>query len=281
MLCHDATPTVSVALSGDTGVRTDWLSIIGLLIFAAGMLSNFSLYLKGKLPGRPEANTAQKIAYLASRALGPLFSRRVLSWVGTAVTEGVFLRRTWRRGKGRWAVHALIFLPLLARLILGIATWLGMVIWPAADWVQTLANKDALVTAFFYDLMTALTLLGVLLALVRRFIIHDRRLPTFAQDRIALGILGAIILVGILTEGIRLLSAGTPPTLAIHSFLGYGTAMILRPLDLAWTSIYPAIWYIHALLAVALIAYFPFSKFMHILVTPLITSSDAARKRRD
>ena len=94
-----------------------------------------------------------------------------------------------------------------------------------------------------------------------------------------MGLLGALVLVGILTEGIRLLSAGTPSELAIYSFLGYGAAAVLRPLNLTWTSIYPAIWYAHAFLAAAFIAYFPFSKFMHILAAPLIASLDAARKR--
>jgi nitrate reductase gamma subunit len=278
MVCHDASPTVSVALLDATPVQTDYASLVGLLIFGVGMVFNLSLYLRGGIPGHPGLTAMQKLSYLAADAVRLVFSRRIFRFLGGMIADGIFLRRVLRESVGRWVMHTLIFLPFLVRFGLGFVTWLGQLFWPSAAWTQTLSDKNAPGVAFTYDMMTALILLGVLFALFRRFFKRDRRLLTFAQDRTAIFLLGAILLVGIVTEGLRLLSAGTPPDTAVYSFLGYAVAALLRPLDLSWTSIYPALWYVHAILAVAFVAYLPFSKFMHILAGPLVASLDTTRK---
>jgi len=278
MACHDASPTVSVAPLDPTPVKTDYGSLIALLILGVGMVWNASLYLRGTIPGHPGLTPMEKLNYLAADTTRFLFSRRFLRFLGSVIADGLFLRRVLRESVGRWAMHALIYLPFLARFLLGLITWLGQALWPSAAWTQTLSNKDAPGVAFAYDFLATLMLLGVLFALFRRFLLRDRRLLTFAQDRTALFLLGAILLIGILTEGIRLLSAGTPPDVAVHSFLGYGVAALLRWLNLRWTSIYPVLWYLHAWLVAAFFAYLPFSKFMHILAGPFIAGLDAARK---
>lgn len=278
MACHDASPTVSVALLDPTPVKTDYASVIGLLVFGLGMVFNFSLYLQGEIPGHPGLTAMQKLSQIAADSARFVLSRRIFRFLGGAIADGIFLRRVLQESVGRWVVHALIYLPFLARFGLGLVTWAGQAFWPSAAWVQTLSNKDSPDVAFAYDFLTTLMILGVLLALFRRFILRDRRLPSLGQDKVAISLLSAILLVGILSESLRLLSANTPQHVAIYSFLGYGVAALLRPLNLAWTSVYPIIWYLHAWLAIAFIAYLPFSKFMHILAGPFIASLDSARK---
>lgn len=278
MVCHDASPTVSVDPLDPTEVVTDYGSMIGLLIFCVGMVLNFSLYLRGEIPGHPQLTPMQKLNYIAADSASLIFSRRVFRFLGGAIADGIFLRRVLRESVGRWAMHALIYLPFLARFGLGLITWLGQVFWPTAAWTQTLSDKNAPGVAFAYDFFTALMIVGVLFALFRRFILRDRRLLSFAQDKVAIFLLGAILLVGIVTEGIRLLSAAPPQDVAVYSFLGYALAWLLRPLNLTWTSVYPVVWYLHAWLVAAFIAYLPFSKFMHILAGPFVASLDTARK---
>jgi nitrate reductase gamma subunit len=278
MACHDASPTISVALLDPTPVKTDYGSLLGVLIFGVGMVLNFSLYLQGEIPGHPGLTAMQKLNYLAADLVRFVFSRRIFRFLGGAIADGIFLRRVLRESVGRWVMHTLIYLPFLARFGLGLLTWLGLAFWPSAAWTQTLADKDTPGVAFAYDFLATLILLGVLFALFRRFVLRDRRLPTLAQDKVAIFLLGSLFLVGILAEGVRLLSAGTPQDVAVYSFLGYAVAAVLRLLNLTWTSVYPVIWYLHAWLAVAFIAYLPFSKFMHILAGPFIASLDTARK---
>jgi nitrate reductase gamma subunit len=278
MACHDASPTISVALLDPTPVKTDYGSLVGVLIFGVGMVFNFSLYLRGEIPGHPGLTAMQKLSYVASDIVRFVFSRRIFRFLGAIISDGIFLRRILQESVGRWVMHTLIYLPFLARFGLGLLTWLGQALWPSAAWVQTLANKDTPGVALTYDALTGLILLGVLFALLRRFALRDRRLLTFGQDKTAIFLLGALFLVGIVTESIRLLSAGTPKEVAVYSFLGYALGAVLRPLKLTWTSIYPVMWYVHAWLAVAFFAYLPFSKFMHILAGPFIASLDTARK---
>jgi nitrate reductase gamma subunit len=242
------------------------------------MVLNVSLYLRGEIPSRPGLTPMQKLSYLAADGVRLIFSRRIFRFLWGVVVDGIFLRRVLRESVGRWVMHTLIYLPFLARFGLGLVTWMGQAFWPSAAWTQTLSNRDTPGVAFAYDFLTLLMLLGVLIALFRRFVRRDQRLVTFAQDKAAIFLLGSIILVGILAEGVRLLSAGTPPEVAVYSFLGYAVASVLRLVGLRWTSVYPVIWYLHALLAVAFVAYLPFSKFMHILAGPLIASLDTARK---
>jgi nitrate reductase gamma subunit len=279
MVCHDASPTVTVAPLDDTQVRTDVPSLAALLIFGLGIVTNVSLYLRGTIPGHPGLTPMQKLSYIVSDAVHLVFSRRIFRFLGALITEGLFLRRVLRESIGRWVIHGLMYWPFLARLALGLITWLGQLLWPAAEWTQALSDKNTPAVAFAYDFLTLLMLLGVVLALVRRFVLRDRQLVTFSQDKIAIALLGAIFVIGILTEGLRLLSANVPQNLAVYSFLGYAVAALLRPLNLDWTSIYPVLWYLHAVVAVAFIAYLPFSKFTHILAGPLVASLNAARKR--
>lgn len=278
MACHDAAPTVSVGGFGASGRVTDYGSIIGLLVFGVGMLVNFSLYLQGAIPGHPGLTTMQKLSYLVEDGVRLIFSRRVFRLVWGIVADGLFLRRVLRESVSRWVMHTLIYWPFLARFLLGLVTWLGEMFWPASAWTRMLANKDTPAVAFTYDFLASLVIVGVLIALGRRFILRDQRLRTGPQDRIAIALLGGLFLVGIIAEAFRLLSAGTPPDVAQYSFLGYGVAALLRPLGLPWTTVYPAVWYLHAWLAAATIAYLPFSKFMHILVAPLLASIDTAGK---
>jgi nitrate reductase gamma subunit len=278
MACHDASPTVSINFLDRTQVRTDWATLIGLLVFGVGMVFNVSLYLGGEIPNQPGLTTMQKLSYLVEDGVRLIFSRRIFRFVWGVIVDGIFLRRVLRESVGRWVMHTLIFLPFLARFGLGLLTWMGQALWPSAAWTQTLSNKNTPGVAFTYDFLTLLMILGLLFALFRRLVWRDRRLVTFAQDKAAISLLGGIILVGILTEGIRLLSAETPKELAVYSFLGYAVAAVLRWLNLRWDLVYPVIWYVHAVLAVAFVAYLPFSKFMHILAGPLIASLDTARK---
>ncbi len=278
MPCHDAAPIVSVGVGASSSRVTDYGSIVGLLILAVGMTVNFSLYLRGEIPGHPGLTAMQKLSYIVEEGVRLLFSRRIFRLAWGLVAEGIFLRRVLRESVGRWVMHSLIYLPFLARFLLGLITWLGEALWPAAAWTQTLANRDAPAVAFAYDFLALLVILGVLMALWRRFVLRDSRLRTGPQDRLAIFLLGGLFLVGILAEAVRILSAGTPPEVAVYSFLGYGVAALLRPLGLTWTTVYPMVWYLHAWLAAAAIAYLPFSKFMHILVAPLLASLDTARE---
>ena len=55
---------------------------------------------------------------------------------------------------------------------------------------------------------------------------------------------------------------------------------MLRVIPIDWEVVYGWLWYIHAGLVAAMIAYLPFSKFFHVLVSPVVTALNAARTAR-
>lgn len=267
MACHDASPVVKDAISG-----------VGLFISLLGFVMLVSIWLRGSVPGRPDLRPMEKISHIVSDACKAVFSRHFWTLIKSLIFDALLHRYVLQESVGRWVMHTLIYLPFLGRFLLGLITWLATVLYPAASLTRLLADKDTPAVAFIYDLLALLMLVGVLIAIYRRFIVRDKQLVSLYQDKLALFLLGSIYLLGFLTEGLRLLANGTPFNVGIYSFLGWIVVAVLYPLHLPWSSIYPYLWYIHAALAVALIAYLPFSKMLHVLVSPLIVTVNAVRK---
>jgi hypothetical protein len=93
---------------------------------------------------------------------------------------------------------------------------------------------------------------------------------------VVLGLIGAILLTGFLVEGMRILLTAIPLPAALPSFIGYPISLLLSLFPIRWEVVYPYGWYIHAILTGALLAYLPFSKMFHILVSPLVLLIRAA-----
>jgi len=144
--------------------------------------------------------------------------------------------------------------------------------WPMLD-------KNQPVTAFLFDLTGLILILGIAFALVRGARKTRTRLPDLAsQDRIALALIGGIALVGFVLEGMRIAMTGFPGG-AEWAFLGYGIGELFsQGSDLV--NIYGYVWYLHALLSGAFLAYLPFSRLLHIIVAPLVLTGNAASERR-
>jgi hypothetical protein len=58
--------------------------------------------------------------------------------------------------------------------------------------------------------------------------------------------------------------------------MGYPISLLLSLFSVRWEVVYPYGWYIHAIFTGALVAYLPFSKMFHILVSPLVLLIKAA-----
>ena len=105
---------------------------------------------------------------------------------------------------------------------------------------------------------------------MRRFQSKPKKALAAGQDFVVLSLIGALLLTGFIVEGMRILLTGIPISIAVFSFLGYPLSLFLSLFPIRWEAVYPYGWYIHAILTGALIAYLPFSKMFHILVSPLV-----------
>jgi nitrate reductase gamma subunit len=272
--CHDASPVLYAGHIGTTnsGVRTDWVSAPALLVFCLGLALASSVWLRGTVHGRTDLSTGEKLSYIAGDACSIFFSRRLFTLLKYLILDGILLRRTLRESVSRWFMHGLILWPFLGRCLLGVFTWCMAQFWPTAPLTQTLVDKNAAPVAFLYDFLALLVVVGAILALVRRAFDKQMREVSTGGDVAITLLLGGIFVFGFVVEGARLIVTGVPVDQAIYSFGGYAVSLLLRLLPLDWASIYAYLWWVHAALVAAFVAYLPFSKFFHILVGPMLVT---------
>jgi predicted CXXCH cytochrome family protein len=267
MPCHAATFSV-----GDT------ITMVSLAIFVVGFILFFSLYLSGSLPGTGGGNPVGRLFSLLGGAVRCIFSERICSIVRSVFWDVLLQRRLYRVSPGRWMIHALIFYGFAVRFVWGLSALFGSLWKPEWPVVWHLVNKDYPVTGLMYDLTGAMILAGVGLAFARGWINRKGRAPGLPeQDRPALGLIGAIVIVGFVLEGMRISMTGYPPGSA-YSFIGYGIGLLFSsPRGLV--EVYGFVWYIHAALTGAFIAYIPFSRLLHIIIAPVVLAMNACKER--
>ena len=98
------------------------------------------------------------------------------------------------------------------------------------------------------------------------------------QDPLAAGLLAAVVLVGFVLEGARIAMTGYPAG-SSYAFVGdavsrffYGVAGL--------EDIYGAVWYLHAVLTGAFVAYLPFSRMFHIVLAPVLLVLNEAQRHK-
>jgi len=260
MPCHTATFSV-----GDT------VTIVGLAIFLAGLV----LFLAPALTasrGEPGNGPLAKLLLLVGDGIKTIFSKRIFNIVEVLFLDVLFQRRLYNRSRARWAIHSLIFYPFVMRFLWGLVALVFSAQGVEAAGIWKMVDKNHPLTAFFFDVTGILLIIGVALAYRRGSVQKNSAIPGVpGQDRIALGLIGAIALVGFLLEGMRIAMTGSPPG-SCYAFLGYGISRIFA----GWSSItgfYGYFWYVHAILTGAFIAYLPFSRLLHIIIAPWVLAS--------
>jgi Fe-S oxidoreductase/nitrate reductase gamma subunit len=146
-----------------------------------------------------------------------------------------------------------------------------VIVWPRLGWY--------LGYELVMDIAGIMILIGVGMAAFRRYILRPKALESSWDDGFALVMLTLIVLVGFTNEAARLLA--TDPVWAAWSPVGNWLAGLLRaagvtPLQAgAW---HDALVYLHALLALTLVAAIPFTKMRHLLNAPLNILTRSTRK---
>lgn len=257
ILCHAA------PLSGGHPV----FSLFGLM-FIAGMMLMISFWYKGSVKGE-EASLHKKIAISSESVWKTLFSRQAFSLIRIFILDIVLQKRILKESVSRWSMHSLIFTAILLRLGLSLLTSIGFYFSPESDWLLALMDKNHGFTAWVNDLLGLFILLGIAWAVVKRFVVKPDHVVSEYQDTLTLVLLGSLVLAGFLLEGARIHVTGVPADVASWSFAGtiLSEACSILPVD--WRSVYPVLWWIHGLIAVAFIAYIPFGKMKHMFNTPL------------
>lgn len=244
---------------------------VSLGIFLLGIIGALSFWLSGSTsPG----------AALGS-AFRAVFSPRLGAMLKALFLDGLLQRRLWRISPARGLIHCLMFLPFVIRFVWGMVALNWPLVAPEADWGWALLDRNNPLTALVFDLTGLMVLAGAALAMLRR--LAEKRggagdmpgLP--GPDWLALGLILGIILSGFGTEAVRIAMTGAPPGSG-YAFVGYGLSRLLAGQE-ALTTLYGYLWYGHAILTGAFVAYLPFSRMLHIILAPLVLAARAANKK--
>jgi Fe-S oxidoreductase/nitrate reductase gamma subunit len=120
------------------------------------------------------------------------------------------------------------------------------------------------------DLLGLFLVVGLLMALVRRYLIRPSRLENRPDDAITLGLLSFLALGGFVQEGLRL--AIQQPEWGTASFAGYALGSLFAAMgaDSAGGVVaYQVLWWVHALAALGFIALVPYTRLFHLVTNPL------------
>ncbi len=263
MPCHTATFSI--------GDATTFLS---LAFFLFGLVTLCSVWLSGTVDEHKEGSIGFKVGRLMKRLVWTLFSLKVFLIFKALMLDVLLQRRLYRKSGVRWLIHSMIFFPFLFRFLWGLITLFYSLWLPESPTGSVMLDKNNPITAFFFDITGLTIFTGIVIAFIRGFVKGPSQFSDLPkQDRLALSLIGSIVMIGFILEGIRVAMTGYPEG-SQHAFIGYWISMLFsNPSGL--TEVYGYIWYIHAILTGAFVVYLPFSQLFHIIMGPVVLSINA------
>jgi nitrate reductase gamma subunit len=264
MPCHAA--TLSAA---------DTTTQLALIVFACGMMLSLSYWFSGSLPGAGSAGMFGKAAWIIHQSLKTIFSSKIFRILKILALDGLLQLKFYRHSPSRWLVHGLMVWPFVLRFLWGIVALTASLWTTGSDWPWALLDKNNAVHGIFFDATGLMIIVGAAVAVLRSAFTQSSKLPALPRhDRLASGLLGAIVGVGFVLEAMRISMTGYPPGSA-YAFVGDAFSRFFFGVS-ELEDIYGYVWYIHAVLTGVFVAYLPFSRMFHIVLAPVVLALNAA-----
>jgi Fe-S oxidoreductase/nitrate reductase gamma subunit len=214
------------------------LAALAVGVFLFGLIIHVSVWIKGI--------KRQKIPF-SWRGISNLF------------LDGVFGRRIFKGDIAAGTMHILILWGFLGLFV-------GTVLISVDYWLfHFLSGSVYIWYSTCLEVMGLMLMIGIVWALIRRYLQRVPRLESRIEDLTVVILLFVVVLSGFVVEGIRL--AVQRPEWTKWSFGGHWVSLLFTQPQSA-QSIYPYLWWVHALLSLGFIAYIPFCKLFHILAAP-------------
>lgn len=299
----------------DTRLTIFWIvHLIMLGLFAVELVFILSVWLKARVPGLAAgASRWRKLGAAIGFAFGLIFSRRLWPLLKALVADGLVHRRLFRTDRLRWGVHISVFGSWLALGVLSTITGVVVEFLPlfgmspeavaSLPLIGHLFHADVWWVALLNELLGLIVMAAMLMVVYRRYFKKDPQLRTIPADSITIFLLTAIAFSGFPAEVFRLLADYTTtagvfapaPTMispeklppALYSvwgpqwgFVGYLSAMVLGALKLSagvWEVLHNVFFWLHFVIVTALLYYLPFSRFIHVIMSPVIVAYNTMR----
>ena len=262
MPCHTATLSVG-----------DATTILSLIFFLGGMAIIISLIFSGTGGKNQNVDHSGKRIGTAWRTGKSIFLIKAIA------ADVFFQRRLFGQSRTRWLIHSLIFLPLVIRFVWGVVALTASLTHPGGFWVRDMLDKNNALTGFIFDLTGMMILIGSVAAMIRGGLQRSGSVSGLPkQDRAALILIGSIVLVGFVLEGMRIAMTGAPGS-ATYAFVGFAISRLFSQ-PAALSNLYGYGWYLHAILTGIFIAYLPFSRLLHVILSPLVLAWNAVTEHK-
>ena len=308
----------------DARLTVFWIvHLIMLGLFALEVLFVASVWLRSRVPGVPvKASRWRKLFAAVGYVLGIIFSHRIWTLLRSFVMDGLVHRRIYQKHLRHWLAHHMVFgsflwlgiISTITGVVVEFLPLFGMSPEQAASLpvIGQLFHADVWWVALVNELLGLVVLAGMILIIYRRYVQKDPQLRTFPGDTIMIVLLTLVAAGGFLAETFRLLADYTtaagvfapdpsmlspeefPPVLLPAwgpqwGFLGYALAWLLGLLKVSpevWAVVRSVFFWLHFVVVTALLYYLPFSRFIHIVMSPVIVAyntmmdEEKARHRR-
>ena len=172
-----------------------------LAVFIIGLIYKVSTWFIRTIGTSPKDITpSHRLLAFVKGFIRTIFSKKIITLINTLILDVILQRRILKEDFTRWLMHMLIYGGFMLLLLMHA---LGEIITASIfrDYYSTL-------NPFFFlrDLFGIIVIIGIGIAIFRRFILKIPRFRSNAMDRYAIFIVAAIIVSGILLEGMKITS---------------------------------------------------------------------------
>jgi nitrate reductase gamma subunit len=254
----------------------DPITVLALIVFAIGFAGSVSYWLSGALPDVASDRSFRKAIWIIQATTRTVFSIKIFCIARNLMADGLLQLKFYRRSPSRWLVHGLMMWPFGLRFLWGMVALLASLWVPEKSWPWAMLDKNHPWHGMFFDLTGLMVIIGAAAAMLRRRSSPSAKLPGMPrQDRLAAGLLAAVVLVGFVLEGMRIAMTGYPAG-SSYAFVGDAVSRFFYGVS-GLEDIYGTGWYLHAGLTGAFVAYLPFSRMFHMVLAPALLAVNAAQ----
>ena len=252
--------------------------IPAMIVFLAGAGLTLSIWLQGTVNGRSKISAGEKLSLLLRNTLGTVFSARLGRLLRVLVWDGAIHPTLFREHKLRWVAHSCVFGGIVLLTVLSFFSFISVdILIPILRmdnlFTSIFANKDHALTAFLNEFGGLVVLLGLVIVIVRRYVIRELEMRTRMVDTEIIFFLMVIMVSGYMAEICRLsYEFEELPRSAAYAFMGYPIASLVRAAPLPWGDLHDWLFLFHALFSSIVIAYIPFSKFFHAVAGLIVAT---------
>lgn len=217
--------------------------VVSLLLFVIGMLINFKKWGIGSANVGGEPADGGRIGNFCKSLFGSISEKSAhQSVIKTLILDVILQRRTLRRAPARWVMHMLIFIGWMGLAFISFVMFFIEVV--AAE--QFTTYRDSFMAA--NDILGYMVLIGITWALIRRLVVKNVLENSILYDWTLVIGLFIITVTGFMAQGEGGIIEAIPG-------VAHSTGLSL----------------FHVIISLLFcIAYIPYSKYIHIIATPLV-----------